>query len=120
MEVRKIEKNGKKLCNVDTVADREFLEAHGIDVDAVEAEVTANIEAETAREFAKMNCDYNGMNISITSKDALGLLQVQSAFNLGLKSTKFVFENGTVMELKAKDFASFATFFATERNKLFS
>jgi len=120
MKVNKIEKNGKTFCNVDTVADRDFLIDNGIDVDAVEAEVTANIEAEKAKEFAKMNCDYNGTNISITSKDSLGLLQVQSAFNLGLKSTKFVFENGTMMELKAKDFTSFATFFVTERNKLFT
>jgi len=76
-------------------------------------------EQQKTKKFKKLNADYKDTNVSLTSSDAVGLLQVQSAFALGVESTKFVFENGTVMTLEKESFVEFATWFSIERNKLF-
>jgi len=115
MKIVKLQHNGNTIYNIDTVDDRAYLISLGVDVEALEAEMR---EAEAKAE-RKMNADYNGVSVSLTSKDAVGLLQVQSAFALGVESTKFVFANGTVMTLDKESFVEFATWFAVERNKLF-
>ena len=115
MRIEKLQHNGTTIYNVDTVENREHLVSLGVDVEALEAEMC---EAEAKAE-SKMNADYNGVSVSLTSMDAMGLLQVQSAFFLGVESTKFVFANGTVMTLEKESFVEFATWFSIERNKLF-
>jgi len=67
----------------------------------------------------KMHSNYKGTNVSLTNRDALAMLQIKTAFELGVKSTNIKFENGTVMEMKAEDFKDFAIWFAIERNKFF-
>ena len=64
----------------------------------------------------------NGVDykVPLTSEDAVGLMQVSSAFTLGLTSTNIHFSNGTVMPISDVEFTDFATWFVTERNKFFA
>lgn len=57
--------------------------------------------------------------VSFTSDDALGLLQVKTAFELGVTSTNIEFINGTIMPISANDFQDFAVWFANKRNSFF-
>jgi len=57
--------------------------------------------------------------VSFTSSDALGVLQVKTAFELGVLSTNIVFSNGTVMPIKATEFQDFVTWFVNKRNSFF-
>lgn len=107
--------DGSKVYGVDTKEDRDWLEDKGVDVDDLEAQ--ENIEIE--KEKRKQNTDYNGTMVSLTSKDALGLMQVKTAFELGVTETNFIFQNGTVMHLTPETFTPLASWFAVERNKLF-
>ena len=88
-------------------------------ISAKAAEIEAEDQARQKKAARKMNCDYNGVSISLTSKDALGLMQVKTAFELGVAETVFVFQNGTQMSLTTEPFPALAQFFAHERNKLF-
>jgi len=63
--------------------------------------------------------DFNGYQIPFTSDDAVGLLQVKSAFELGLDKTTIHFSNGTKMPITAEDFGDFAKWFVVERAKFF-
>ena len=77
------------------------------------------IEYSYTSEEKKLNADYNGTSVSLTSKDALGLLQVKTAFELGVTKTNFKFQNGTVMEMTPEVFGTFAPWFAEKRNEFF-
>jgi len=57
--------------------------------------------------------------VSFTKDDAMGMLQVKAAFELGLPETIIEFSNGTKMPIKAKDFPGLAKWFAVERNSFF-
>jgi len=61
----------------------------------------------------------DGPNISFTKDDAMGMLQVKAAFELGVPSTTIEFSNGTKLPMEAKEFPEFAKWFANERNKFF-
>lgn len=63
--------------------------------------------------------DYNGHQISFTKDDGDGLVQVKSAFELGLAETTIHFDCGTNFFIKAEDFSVFALWFVKERNKFF-
>jgi hypothetical protein len=63
--------------------------------------------------------DYKGYAISLTSKDGNGLVQVKSAFELGLTETNIHFENGTIMPITSEDFPEFALWFIEKRNSFF-
>lgn len=119
MNISKKETDRGTWFNIDTIKDRELLESKGINVDVLEQKETLRLEALEQIEHQKMNADYNGVNLSLSSKDALGLLQVQSAFALGVPETNFQFENGTKLLVKADEFVALSTWFAVERNKLF-
>jgi len=61
-----------------------------------------------------------GSNISFTKDDALGLLQVQSAFSAGiLDKTVIYFSNGTKLPITKDEFEAFAKWFTLERAKFF-
>jgi len=60
-----------------------------------------------------------GYVISFTSDDAVGLMQVNSAFQLGITDTNIVFSNGTIMPINADDFQEFAIWFTEKRNAFF-
>ena len=57
--------------------------------------------------------------LSFTSDDGNGLLQVKAAFELGLTSTTIHFENGTKMPITAAEFGAFAAWFVNKRNEFF-
>ncbi len=57
--------------------------------------------------------------VSFTKDDGDGLMQVKSAFELGLTSTTIHFENGTKMLISAAEFGAFAAWFVTKRNGFF-
>ena len=63
--------------------------------------------------------EYNGYQISFTKDDGDGLMQVKTAFELGLTETVIHFDCGTKMPMRAEDFKDFALWFVSERNKFF-
>lgn len=62
------------------------------------------------------NTDYQ---ISFTKEDGDGLVQVKSAFELGLTQTTIHFSNGTKMTISSSEFTDFALWFVNKRNKFF-
>lgn len=63
--------------------------------------------------------DYNGYMIPFRNEDAMAMLQVKAAFEMGLASTNIEFSNRTVMPMIATDFATFALWFVEKRNGYF-
>lgn len=57
--------------------------------------------------------------VSFTKNDGDGLVQVKSAFELGLTETVIRFENGTLLPIKADEFLEFAVWFVNRRNNFF-
>lgn len=62
---------------------------------------------------------YNGYVVPVSSEDAMAMLQVKTAFELGVISTNIYFSNGTIMPMTSVDFPAFAQWFVTQRNSLF-
>ena len=58
--------------------------------------------------------------ISLTNKDAMGMLQVAKAFELGIEETVIWFSNGTKGVIKKEEFENLAKWFAEKRNLLFT
>jgi len=108
--------NGEVLEYVDTTSPEltEYFVEMGYDISKVGAYYTAYNDIKTR----EMNQTINGTSVSVTSVDAVGLLQVQAAFGLGVPSTDFSFENGTVMVMQAATFAVFAGQFAAARSAI--
>jgi len=80
-----------------------------------EAKAQEKLEKTTGLEYAS-----TGVIVPFTSDDAIGLLQVKAAFELGLANTVIKFSNGQSLDMVAADFPAFATWFVTERNKFFA
>lgn len=57
--------------------------------------------------------------ISFTKEDGDGLVQVKSAFELGLTQTTIHFSNGTKMPISSSEFQTFALWFVNKRNEFF-
>jgi hypothetical protein len=57
--------------------------------------------------------------VSFTKDDGDGLVQVKSAFDLGLTSTTIHFDNGTKLPITAQEFPAFAAWFVERRNSFF-
>lgn len=58
--------------------------------------------------------------VSLTNDDANGLIQVKTAFDMGIAETNFYFENGTIVPLKSiDDLLHLGQFISIERNKFF-
>lgn len=57
--------------------------------------------------------------VSFQKDDADGVMQVKSAFEMGLSDTVIHFENGTKMPITAGEFAHFALWFVEKRNSFF-
>ena len=88
---------------------------------AEELAEVAEAEAQALRsENMLAGFDYNGYQISVTKDDGDALMQVKSAFDLGLTDTVIHFVNGTNMPITAAEFDTFALAFVTERNKYFA
>jgi hypothetical protein len=57
--------------------------------------------------------------VSFTKDDGDGLVQVKSAFDLGLTSTTIHFDNGTKLPITIEEFPAFAAWFVERRNNFF-
>ena len=57
--------------------------------------------------------------VPLRSIDALGVLQVNAAFTLGIKATTLRFSNGVSMPIASTEFKAFALWYAEQRNALF-
>ena len=60
-----------------------------------------------------------GVTVPFTSNDAMAVLQVKAAFEVGLTNTVIKFSNDQSLPMKSSDFNAFARWFATERNRFF-
>lgn len=63
--------------------------------------------------------DYDGYMIPFTNDDAIGMLQVKAAFEMGVTATNIEFSNGTIMPMSAADFPVFSAWFVAKRNGYF-
>lgn len=81
---------------------------------AQEAELKQNQER---KNLMLQGLEYNGYKISFTKDDGDGVVQVKSAFEMGLSSTVIHFECGTNMPINADEFNDFGLWFMVERNK---
>ena len=63
--------------------------------------------------------NYNGYQIPFLNDDAIGMMQVSMAFQLGLTNTIIEFSNGTNMPITSDEFKSFSLWFAEKRNSFF-
>lgn len=63
--------------------------------------------------------DYKGYKVSFTKDDGDGLMQVKTAFELGLTETVIHFDCGTKMPMKVEDFNAFSLWFVNKRNEFF-
>ena len=68
---------------------------------------------------APYTIDGTEYQISFTKDDGDGLVQVKSAFELGLTSTLIHFDNGTKMPITSVEFGAFAAWFVQKRNEFF-
>lgn len=66
--------------------------------------------------YSLNNEDYQ---ISFTKEDGDGLVQVKSAFELGLTQTTIHFSNSTKMPISSSEFPAFALWFVNKRNEFF-
>ena len=93
------------------------------ELDAIALE-QAKQEAKEQRAAAMLEGDVYTLDgkeyrVSFTKDDGDGLMQVKSAFELGLASTIIYFANGTKMPITAEEFEAFAVWFVNKRNEFF-
>ena len=74
---------------------------------------------ETMLSGAPYTLDGIEYKISFTSEDGNGLMQVRTAFDLGVEATTIHFENGTKMPIASTEFGAFAAWFVQKRNEFF-
>lgn len=67
----------------------------------------------------RVGVDYNGTLIPFMNEDAVAMLQVKAAFELGETSTNIEFSNGVIFPITATDFPAFASWFVQHRNSYF-
>ena len=87
-------------------------------------EQALKLEQSKARDEAMLagstyNLNNEDYKISFTKDDGDGLVQVKSAFELGLTQTIIHFSNGTKMPISLSEFTSFALWFVNKRNEFF-
>lgn len=108
-----------KGMDTDNVSDVSTMVNAGVNVEEKVTNQTSLNADNVAREYSKMNSNYNGVNISLTNDDANALLQIEAAFRYGETTTMMHFANGTVMEVTSANFNDLAQWVTKERNKLF-
>lgn len=62
----------------------------------------------------------SGVMVPFRSDDALGLLQVKAAFDLGVSRTVIEFSNGQKLPMTPAEFPAFAKWFAEKRNSFYT
>lgn len=87
-------------------------------------EQALKLEQSKARDEAMLagttyNLNNKDYQISFTKEDGDGLVQVKSAFELGLTQTTIHFSNGTKLLISSSEFLEFALWFVNKRNEFF-
>ena len=111
----------KEWLKIDgNVPEPEFTAEEIAEREAATAEEQAKAERATAMlNGAPYTLDGIDYQISFTKDDGDGLVQVKSAFELGLTSTTIHFDNGTKMPITSAEFGAFAAWFVQKRNEFF-
>lgn len=90
-----------------------------------EKEILKQEETKARLDRKNLGIDYTNIlgdvyKVSLTNDDANGLIQVKTAFEMGISETNFYFENGTIVPLKSiDDLLHLGQFVSIERNKFF-
>lgn len=87
-------------------------------------EQALKLEQSKARDEAMLagatyNLNNKDYQISFTKEDGDGLVQVKSAFELGLTQTTIHFSNGTRLLISSSEFLEFTLWFVNKRNEFF-
>jgi hypothetical protein len=92
-----------------------------LDLSSFEYEdISAEYQIEKVKkEGAVYNLNGVEYKISLTSDDAVGLMQIKTAFDLGVPNTVLHCANGTKVPLTPPDLMPLAQWFTQERNKFF-
>ena len=96
-----------------TEAELAELEKEQADIRAKEQRAAAMLEGDV------YTLDGKEYRVSFAKDDGDGIMQVKSAFELGLASTIIYFANGTKMPITAEEFEAFAVWFVNKRNEFF-
>ena len=89
-----------------------------VQADAIISEHNAKQSASEAKTSGKEYLS-TGVIVPFKSDDAMAVLQVKAAFEVGVTSTVFKFSNGQQLPITQTEFAEFAAWFAAERNAFF-
>ena len=90
-----------------------------------EEEVIEQEETKARSDRKNLGIEYTNLNnevyiVSLTNEDANGLIQVKTAFEMGITETNFECSNGTIVPIKSlEDLLHLGEFVVTERNKFF-
>lgn len=83
-------------------------------------ELMASESAAAEKAWVKTHGEaYGEFLIPFTNEDALGMLQVKAAFEMGVTGTNIEFSNGTIMPISSESFPAFAAWFVQKRNGYF-
>lgn len=117
--------NGGEIVHVsDTViridaTDAQIAEWVGVqNCNPVELSVDESAAAE--KSWAKSHGElYGTFRVPFMNEDAMGMLQVKAAFEMGVTATNIEFSNGIIMPMNAADFPAFVAWFVEKRNGYF-
>ena len=90
-----------------------------------EEELLKQLETKAIYDKKYVGIEYTNLNdevykVSLTNDDANGLIQVKTAFEMGITETNFYYENGTVVPLASiDDLLHLGQFISIERTKFF-
>jgi len=109
--------------NFEKNAEGNYYEFYNTDGTPDVAKNTAKAEAD-AKEANKNNGEVyvlNGVDylVPFTSIDAVGMMQVKTAFEMGEIATNIKFTNGTTLPILVTEFLPFALWFVQKRNSFY-
>ena len=88
----------------------------------VTADFCVKMQAAEAQAKAKATGELyanSGVIVPFKNEDALALLQVKAAFEMGVPATVIEFSNGSKLPMTAPEFQAFALWFVAKRNAFF-
>lgn len=100
------------------VIDKEKIEVSYLGLTLAEKALVDKEALDVSKKYIGM--DYQGSLIPLSSDDAMAMLQVKSAFELGLTATNIKFSNGVILPMTPAEFVNFSLWFVTSRNTLFT
>jgi len=114
-----LDKNGNRYQKYSKTVKNEILLKDDEFIKQQELSKQKQMISKQKREGVEYKYNDNIYKISLTTQDQNGLNAVKSALELGLESTNFIFENGTIFKITTDNFKELALFFVKERNKFY-